>query len=243
MHSIAVILSAILLPILISFLHPEAIKIIQNESFATAAGYAFGYGIFFSVIALIPCIIFVIRKKLKAAWISVTSVAVFALLIAIAGPFIINTTAHSSIKDWNQKNNELFSFKLEKSGVYREAGGYMNFGTFIISLAGAAQNNTSVKIDSFVFDYIVYNKTNNAKVVSKRFLMRNTVHPTASIVIDGKFKSYNGNRSAITELIEIKKQLGDNYSWTYTFVAAIPETYSSFDIPKIFAVDGQISSW
>ncbi|MBI2517984.1 MAG: hypothetical protein HYV95_13860 [Opitutae bacterium] len=155
-----------------------------------------------------------------------------------------NLVISRRINSWNSDNKSKVTIDLQRSGIFKAKLAGESEESALLALTGKITNHSDDTVSSIVVDYIVSNKKTNTEVVRLRLALAVDVYKTATIQFKNAFKTrsyawengqvvgvpYTSNKDKAVVLETVKaavEQLGDDYQWSYEFVAAMPQAIVS----------------
>lgn len=121
------------------------------------------------------------------------------------------------IRAWNDANKEKFSIvdaKFGCGGFDGLGGDFEMWGTYDCRMTGSLVNNTNDYIKAVVVNISFYNKQAQSLVLEQQRVIYAKVVPTVSAEFEDLFDS--------DKLSLAYRQLGENYSWNFEIVGAVP---------------------
>jgi hypothetical protein len=249
------ILAGVILPLLVGLLHHDVRDAISAGRWPTVAGMVLGFNGLFALIGGILATVFSVKLRPRAAWICVgIATVVSGALSASSGAIKERVEVMSQESDaqkittWNQRQHGKALLGLQTCGrpsvkVWRYGSGRAYEVTASgLSFTGTFENKSAEKIVAVVIDFKIANKDQKQVIVSRRLRLPMEVFPTASITFEKTFAPDDYADGAIVdEIHRAAEQLGAAYSWTYEFVAAIPQSLESIDLRKSLKVEAALS--
>lgn len=120
------------------------------------------------------------------------------------------------ILNWNAANVNKVKIDLPSSSVFELENGedrvYFN--------KGSITNNSDIIIRQIIIPFHVY--SNGEVVYKENLLLSVTVYPSATVNIDQCYSL--PLLSPHSELVDIQKQLGNSYGWSYGEIIIIPDS-------------------
>jgi hypothetical protein len=143
-----------------------------------------------------------------------------------------NLLISRSINSWNSDNKAKVTVDIQRSGLFKVKLDGALWESTVLALTGKITNNSDDTLAAVLIDYIVSNKKTNTEVIRLRLAIAADVYKTATLEFKNPFKSgpYTSKKDAVIVLETVKaavEQLGDNYQWSYEFVAAVPQAIIS----------------
>lgn len=242
-----------ILPLLVGLLHQQVRNAVSVGQWPTVFGLVLGFNGLFALCGGILAAIFSAKSRLRAAWICVgVATIVSGVLSASSGAIKqriekpLQAADEQRITAWNQQHDGQVLLALQKCGrpkVKTWLSGLAQEVTVSgLSFVGTVENKAAEKIVAVVIDFKVANKELKQVIVSRRVKLQLEVFPTATVVIDKTFVPHDLIESlAVDEIHRAADQLGAHYSWTYEFVAAIPQSLEGIDLGKDLKVEAALA--
>jgi hypothetical protein len=247
------LLAAGTLPLIVGFLDHDVQRAVATGRWPTAIGTIIGFNGLFAIIAVILTIIFTIKSRTRAAWLSIAIPTLVSASLSGAAHSLdryvdkaSQESAEKKILNWNRQHQPSIRLDLKKCAVRKintfraSKSGARVFEVSVSGLhfIGSLENRSPERIEAVVMDIAIVN--GEKTIVSRRITFPVEVFSTATVSIDKTYEPMvHIDDSAVDELYRAKEQLPES-KWTYQLVAVIPTSLEGLDVRKSLRVESEL---